>query len=55
MGAFLTQAFNASAKIGLSWVLSLLLSTAAFGQQVPARDNIIVKSCPPAAMGLSAS
>jgi hypothetical protein len=52
MGAFLTQALNASAKIGLSSVLPLLALTGAFAQHVPARDNIIVNSSAPAAMGL---
>jgi hypothetical protein len=42
MGAFLTEAFNASAKIGLSSVLLLLALTGTFAQHVPARGNIIV-------------
>jgi hypothetical protein len=50
MGAFLTQTMNACAKIGLSSALSVLASTGAFAQHVLARDNIIVTSCPPAAM-----
>ena len=52
MGAFLTEAFNASAKIGLSSVLLLLALTGTFAQHLPARGNIIVNSCPPAAMAL---
>lgn len=52
MGAFLFQALNATAKIGLSSVVPLLALTGAFAQHVPARDNIIVNSCPPAAMAL---
>lgn len=52
MGAFLTEAFNAGAKIGLSSVLLLLALTGTFAQHLPARDNIIVNSCPPAAMAL---
>jgi hypothetical protein len=52
MGAFLTLAFNARAKIGLSSVLPLLALTGAFAHYVPARDNIIVNSCAPAAMAL---
>lgn len=51
MGAFLFQALNATAKIGLSSLLPLLALTGAFAQHVPARDNI-VNSCPPAAMAL---
>jgi hypothetical protein len=52
MGAFLTQALNASAKIGLSSVLPLLALTGAFARHVAARDSIIVNSCPRAAMVL---
>src|SRR5689334_15284590 len=52
MGAFLTEAFNAGAKIGLSSVLLLLALTGTFAQHLPARDNIIVNSCPPAAIAL---
>jgi hypothetical protein len=49
MFAFLTHAFDASAKIGL---LPLLALTGALAQHVPVPDNIIVNSCPPAAMAL---
>jgi hypothetical protein len=52
MDAFLTQAFNVSAKISVSSVLLLLTFTGAFAQQFSARDNIIVNSCPAAAEAL---
>jgi len=52
MGAFLIQALNATAKIGVSAVLPLLALMGAFAQHLPAWDNIIVNSSPPAAMGL---
>jgi hypothetical protein len=52
MGAFLTEAFNANGKIVLSSILLLFTLTGALAQHVPARDNIIVNPCPPAAMAL---
>jgi hypothetical protein len=52
MRSFLTPAFNAIAKISLSSVLPLLALTGAFPQRIPAEDNIIVTSSPPAAITL---
>lgn len=52
MGAFLTEAFNAGAKIGLPSVLAMLALTGAFAQRLPARGKITLNSCPPAAMPL---
>jgi len=52
MGAFLTKAFNAIAKIGLSSVLPVLVLTGASAQHVLAQDNTVVISCPPAGMAL---
>jgi hypothetical protein len=49
----ISQAFDAKTKIGLSSVLSLVALTCAFAQHVPARDDIIVTSCPPAAKALA--
>jgi hypothetical protein len=53
MRVFISQAFDAKTKIGLSSVLPLLALTCAFAQQVPARGDIMVSSCPPAAMALA--
>jgi hypothetical protein len=52
MRSFLTPAFNVIAKISLSSVLPLLALTGTFPQRMPAQDNIIVTSSPPAAMAL---
>jgi hypothetical protein len=52
MRSFLTPAFNVIAKISLSSVVPLLALTSAFPQRIPAQDNIIVTSPPPAAMAL---
>jgi hypothetical protein len=52
MRSFVTPAFNVIAKSSLSSVLPLLALTSAFPQCVPAQDNIIVTSSPPAAMAL---
>ena len=52
MRSFLTPAFNVIAKISLPSVLPLLALTGAFPQRIPAQDNIIVTSPPPAAMAL---
>jgi len=52
MRSFLTSAFNVIAKISRSSVLPLLALTGAFPQRIPAQDNIIVTSSPPAAMAL---
>ena len=52
MRSFLTPAFNVIAKISLSSVLPLLALTGAFPQRIPAQNNIIVTSSPPAALAL---
>ena len=52
MRSFLTPAFNVIAKISLSRVLPLLVLAGAFPQRIPAQENIIVTSSPPAAMAL---
>jgi hypothetical protein len=53
MRSFLTPDFNPIAKISLSSVLPLLALTGAFPQRIPAQDNIILTSPPPAAMALA--
>ena len=52
MRSFLTPAFNVIAKISLSSVLPLLALAGAFPQRIPAQDDVIVISAPPAAMAL---
>ena len=52
MRSFLTPASNVIAKISLSSVLPLLALTGAFPQRIPAQDNLILSSSPPAAMAL---
>jgi hypothetical protein len=52
VGAFLIRAITASAKIDGPSLFPLLVLMAAFAQHVPARDNIIVNSCVPAATAL---
>jgi hypothetical protein len=52
MRSFLTPAFNVIAKISLSSVLTLLVLTGAFPQRIPAQDNILATSSPPAVMAL---
>jgi hypothetical protein len=52
MRSFLTPAFNVIGRISLSSVLPLLALAGAFPQRIPAQDNIIVTSSPPAAMAL---
>jgi hypothetical protein len=52
MGAFTTKAFNAIAKIGRFLMVPLLALTGAFAQHVRTQDDLIVTSCPPAAMAL---
>ena len=52
MRSFLTPAFNAIAKINLYSALPLLGLAGAFPQRIPAQDDVIVTSAPPAAMAL---
>ena len=52
MRSFLTSAINVIAKSSVSSFLALLALTGAFPQRIPAQDNIIVTSSPPAAMAL---
>jgi hypothetical protein len=52
MRSFLTSAISVIAKSSVSSVLPLLALTGSFPQRIPAQDNIIVTSSPPAAMAL---
>jgi hypothetical protein len=52
MRSFLTPAFKVIVKISLSSVLLLFALTGAFPQRIPAQDNIVVTSSPPAVMAL---
>lgn len=52
MRSFPTPAINVIAKISLSSVLPLLALAGAFPQRLPAQDDIIVTSPPPAVMAL---
>ena len=52
MRSFLTPASNVIARISLSSVLPLLALTDAYPQRIPAQDDIVLTSSPPAAMAL---
>ena len=52
MRSFLIPTFNVIVKVSLSSVLPLLALTGAFPQRIPAQDDIIITSSPPAAMAL---